>query len=147
MNEGRVLQIGTPAELFDTPEHTFVGYFIGSPGMNLMPAEVDGRTASVERRAVPLAAAYPAMRGGGVQLGIRPEFATLAAAGCGLPVRVRRVEDLGRRRLARVELEGLPLVATMPPGMSVAGDEAGLRLDPAHLHVFEDGRRVQAIAA
>jgi glycerol transport system ATP-binding protein len=147
MNEGRVLQIGTPAELFDTPEHTFVGYFIGSPGMNLMPAEVDGRTASVERRAVPLAAAYPAMRGGEVQLGIRPEFATLAAAGCGLPVRVRRVEDLGRRRLARVELEGLPLVATMPPGMSVAGDEAGLRLDPAHLHVFDDGRRVQAIAA
>jgi len=42
MNDGRAVQIGTPAELFYRPEHTFVGYFIGSPGMNLMPAEVTG---------------------------------------------------------------------------------------------------------
>ena len=34
MNEGRAVQIGTPDDLFERPEHTFVGYFIGSPGMN-----------------------------------------------------------------------------------------------------------------
>ena len=38
MNEGKAVQIGTPAELFECPEHTFVGYFIGSPGMNFLPA-------------------------------------------------------------------------------------------------------------
>ena len=42
MHDGRVVQIGTPAELFDKPAHTFVGYFIGSPGMNILPAEVEG---------------------------------------------------------------------------------------------------------
>ena len=41
MYEGEIVQIGTPAELFEKPSHTFVGYFIGSPGMNLMPAEID----------------------------------------------------------------------------------------------------------
>ena len=100
MNEGRVLQIGTPAELFETPAHTFVGYFIGSPGMNLLPAAVQGRQAIVEGHVVGLEAAYPALSG--VEVGIRPEFATLAPAGSGVPVRVDRIEDLGRRRLARV---------------------------------------------
>ena len=39
MNEGKAVQIGTPDDLFARPEHTFVGYFIGSPGMNFLPAE------------------------------------------------------------------------------------------------------------
>ena len=142
MNEGRVLQVGTPAELFDTPEHTFVGYFIGSPGMNLLPADVRGRTASLAGHEVALAAAYGAMPG--VQLGIRPEFATVSAAGDagGLPVQVQRVEDLGRRRLARASFAGHPITATLPHGVSIAGSEACVRLDPAHCHVFADDRRV-----
>ena len=41
MYEGEVVQIGTPEDLFERPAHTFVGYFIGSPGMNVVP--VDGR--------------------------------------------------------------------------------------------------------
>ena len=83
MNEGRVLQVGTPAELFTRPEHTFVGYFIGSPGMNLLPAQVSGPTARVAGDyALELGAAYPALpTGAQVQLGIRPEFATLGAPG------------------------------------------------------------------
>ena len=40
MLEGQVVQIGTPEELFDKPGHTFVGHFIGSPGMNLLPCEI-----------------------------------------------------------------------------------------------------------
>ena len=38
MHDGRVVQSGTPAELFEKPAHTFVGYFIGSPGMNIVSA-------------------------------------------------------------------------------------------------------------
>ena len=49
MHDGRVVQSGTPAELFDKPAHTFVGYFIGSPGMNIVPAEVQ-RPRGADRR-------------------------------------------------------------------------------------------------
>src|ERR1700710_1972520 len=42
MKDGRVLQIAPPAELFELPEHTFVGYFIGSPGMNFFAAGGEG---------------------------------------------------------------------------------------------------------
>ena len=48
MHDGRVVQSGTPAELFDKPVHTFVGYFIGSPGMNIIPAQVGGHTARID---------------------------------------------------------------------------------------------------
>ena len=146
MNEGRVLQIGTPAELFEAPAHTFVGYFIGSPGMNLLPASVDGRLARVDGHPVPLAAAYPPLPDAGVQIGIRPDFATLSASD-GLPVQVQRVDDLGRRRLARVSLGPHRMVVTMPPDLSLSGSEAFVRLDPASLHVFADDLRVTGAAA
>ncbi len=146
MNEGRVLQIGTPAELFEAPAHTFVGYFIGSPGMNLLPAQVHGREAAVDRHLVPLGASYPAVSHQRVQIGIRPEFATLSRTG-GLPVQVQRIEDLGRRRLARVTLGAHPLVVTVPAGLSVNGNEAFVQMDPASLHVFADDRRVPGVAA
>ena len=41
MHDGRVVQMGKPQELFETPAHTFVGYFIGSPGMNLLDARIE----------------------------------------------------------------------------------------------------------
>src|SRR5262244_267679 len=55
MHDGAVVQMGSPAELFERPAHTFVGYFIGSPGMNLMHAEVNGNTARLGSTVVKLA--------------------------------------------------------------------------------------------
>ena len=144
MNDGRAVQIGTPAELFERPEHTFVGYFIGSPGMNLLGGEISGAEARVDGHVVPLGAAYPALRQGqAVKLGIRPDYATLTADG-GLPVTVTRIDDLGRKCLAHASLGGgQSVVATVPRGMGVETGPARLRLDPAKLHVYVDERRVE----
>ncbi len=146
MKDGRALQIGTPAELFDTPEHAFVGYFIGSPGMNFLPARVEGRMAVTGANEVPLARFYADVPAGDVKLGIRPEHVSLVAAG-GLPVRIRRVDDLGRVRLAHVSLGGHDLVATLPPETPLHGDEAHILLDPERTHVYVDDVRVQGALA
>jgi glycerol transport system ATP-binding protein len=61
MFEGRIVQIGTPQQLFEDPAHVFVGHFIGSPGMNLLPCQIDGNAALVDGISIPLA---PAMRSG-----------------------------------------------------------------------------------
>ena len=45
MYEGEIVQIGSPQDLFENPEHSFVGYFIGSPGMNLLECTLDGNMA------------------------------------------------------------------------------------------------------
>src|SRR5436190_7310248 len=71
MYEGEIVQIGTPAELFSRPKHTFVGYFIGSPGMNVMPVTIDGRTARLGAQAIELPGAPAAGTQGTMELGIR----------------------------------------------------------------------------
>src|SRR5882757_6310897 len=72
MHDGAVVQTGTPEALFERPEHTFVGYFIGSPGMNLMSARVSGSRALVDGAELQLGAAYPEQpKDRRVQIGVR----------------------------------------------------------------------------
>ena len=64
-----------------------------------------------------------------------------------MPVRVRRVDDLGRVRIAKVELSGLPMAATVPETLNVVGEDASLMFDPAMVHVYANGSLVEGEAA
>ena len=142
------MQIGTPEELFERPAHTFVGYFIGSPGMNVLPAEVEGRQARIAGHALGLDKSYGALPAGArIEIGIRPEFVAVAAPAPGLlAAEVERIDDLGRSRIARLRVGNLKLAARMPKGLSIAGSAAGLVFDPAQIHVYADSRRVEGTA-
>lgn len=140
MHEGRVVQMGTPEDLFERPEHTFVGYFIGSPGMNLIDARIEGTRAHLGGAAVELGHAYRPMAGR-TQIGIRPEYVTLTD-GPGLPVTVRRVEDVGRHRIVRAELDGQPLNVIVEEGEALPGDATHVRFAPAKVNVYADDWRV-----
>ncbi len=141
MLEGRVLQVGTPQELFDRPAHTFVGTFIGSPGMNLLPCTVGGSTARVEDTPVPLGADYGSPPGA-LELGIRPEHIRLAAgAAGGLPVTVRKVDDLGREQIVHARLGSRDLAIILREGEAVPDNPVAL-FDTDYLHLYADGVRV-----
>ena len=140
MSEGRVVQLGTPQELFETPAHTFVGYFIGSPGMNLLEATVNGNTAMVDGVSVPLGAAYGPTTGR-TQIGIRPEFVSLSRSG-GLPFALRRVEDVGRHRILRGEVASAAFNIIAPEGTPVAPDEVFVTFDPTKISVYANDWRV-----
>ncbi|MBM6579543.1 ABC transporter ATP-binding protein [Microvirga sp. BT689] len=143
MHDGAVVQTGTPDELFERPAHTFVGHFIGSPGMNILPCRVEGAMAIVGTTMIPLHRAYRTLSGGErIELGIRPEFALLQPKGAGLPVQIRRIDDIGRARIARVEMSGRPLAASVPNDISIEGNEASLVLDPNHVHIYANGHLV-----
>jgi glycerol transport system ATP-binding protein len=144
MYEGAVVQIGTPADLFERPAHTFVGYFIGSPGMNVLPAELRGDRAVVGGgHEIRLDRSYPDLAARSVEVGIRPEFVRISTDGAGVPVKVQRVDDIGRIKVARVRLDGLRLNALASGDAHFDGDEARLIFDPAHIHVYADGHRVE----
>jgi len=147
MHDGAVVQMGSPAELFEKPAHTFVGYFIGSPGINLIKAEVEGTRAMIGGRTIELLRAYRGLPKTGVEIGIRPEFATLTAPGVGQAVKVTRIDDLGARRIARIEFAGTPIIATAPEGLTLAGSEAGVSFDRQQIHVYANGARVEGEAA
>jgi len=139
MNEGQVLQSGTPVELFERPRHTFVGHFIGSPGMNVLPATFEGgvaRFAGQPIGVIPPGAAPPA--GARLELGVRPEFVHLA--GEGVPVRVVKVSDAGRHRVVETRHEGGTLIRLLlDEGRPVPEGAAFLRFDPAYTQLFADG--------
>ncbi len=140
MYDGRVVQMGTPKELFETPAHTFVGYFIGSPGMNLFDARIDGSVAHIQGVPVALGAAYGAPAGR-TQIGVRPEHVALTR-GEGVPVTVRRVEDVGRQRIVRAQAAGAEVNIVLPEGMPVPADATHITFAPERINVYADDWRV-----
>jgi glycerol transport system ATP-binding protein len=143
MYDGAVVQMGTPEELFERPAHTFVGHFIGSPGMNILSAEVEGAMARVDGHGIQLRRVYPVFpKGQRTEIGVRPEFVQLRPKGFGLPVQVRRIDDTGRARIARVELAGQSLAASVADVVSIEGNEASLAFNLEQLHVYADGHLV-----
>ena len=145
MYDGRVVQIGTPEELFERPEHTFVGYFIGSPGMNLIPATVEGTTARIEGAEIPLGRGYKDLSGK-VEIGVRPEFVRLSRAE-GLPVTVRRIEDVGRHKIIRAEFFGREINIIAREEDTVSADMNRVTFDAGHINVYADDWRVAGEAA
>ena len=142
MHDGDVVQIGTPEELFERPAHTFVGHFIGSPGMNVLPCRIEGAAAYVGQQAILLKGA-PTLPAGAkkIELGVRPEFVTLAGRGAGLPVKIEKINDLGRIRLAKVSFEGHAMVATLTGEAPPEGD-ACIAIETSRIHIYVDGHRV-----
>ncbi|MCH1493515.1 MAG: ABC transporter ATP-binding protein [Luminiphilus sp.] len=140
LHEGRIVQIGTPEDLFEQPEHTFVGHFIGSPGMNLLDASIHGDLAMLGERAVPLASAYGTVAGR-TQIGIRPEHIRVMADG-GLPAEIRAVENVGHRRIVRAHLDGHSLNIVLPPGEPLGTGTLHLQFPPDKINVYADEWRV-----
>ncbi|MBT8152985.1 ABC transporter ATP-binding protein [Epibacterium ulvae] len=136
MYDGRVVQIGTPEELFNKPQHTFVGYFIGSPGMNVVPASVTGTVATVHGAQVQLDRAFQSLDGK-VEIGVRPEFVTLTQ-GDGLPVNVRRVEDVGRHKIVRVDLFGTEMNIVAAEGTEISADMNRVTFAPGRVNVYQN---------
>jgi glycerol transport system ATP-binding protein len=141
MYDGEVVQIGTPAELFERPRHTFVGYFIGSPGMNVMPAEVQGNEARVAGQSILLPGSYGPTKGR-TEVGVRPEFIRLADDPNGVPVEIRAVEDVGRYRIVRTRFGATDLNVVLKEGIPIPASPRAV-FDPAHVNVYVDSHLVE----
>jgi len=143
MYEGEVVQIGTPEELFERPDHTFVGYFIGSPGMNILPCQVDDHHAIVAGHRVPLGDRYQVKDGARSELGVRPEFVRFAEAQeQGLPVTIDAIDDVGRHRIAKVRLAEHPLNIIVPEGQALSADNHQIVFDAERCGIYVDDHRV-----
>ncbi|MGJ7497439.1 ABC transporter ATP-binding protein [Variovorax sp. RT4R15] len=98
MTRGKAVQVGSAEALFERPAHTFVGHFIGSPGMNFMAAQSHAGSLEVAGTQLRLARSLPE---GALKLGIRPEYVRLAAphsAGA-VPATVTLLQDVGTHQM------------------------------------------------
>ncbi|MBT5679756.1 MAG: ABC transporter ATP-binding protein [Marinovum sp.] len=141
MEDGQIVQIGTPVELFERPTHTFVGHFIGSPGMNILPCTVQNGQALFDGHPVvlegPIVAGPAEQSGGLTQIGIRPEFITFGETG--VPATVRKVADIGRHSVVDT-LVGEFIIKVIVEGAAPAqGSAVHLRFDPSKTRLYRDG--------
>lgn len=147
MYEGELVQIGTPQALFENPTHKFVGYFIGSPGMNFLSCTVDGRHALVDGVNIPLdeATAEKGRKADGkLELGIRPMFLEMHAKPTtdGIKTKVQAMEDQGCFKILTVALNGHMLRARLPEGQPVPSEEAWIRFPKKRTKLFSDERLI-----
>lgn len=144
MYGGQIVQFGTPRELFERPNHAFVGYFIGSPGMNLI--EVKRSTSGVkfnsthvelEPEMVKLLAKMPSNN---VKIGIRPEFIHVwdepnnDAFCCDL----LHVEDLGTYKILNLKLDGIELKVRLDEDRQIPKGKIYVSFPEQWLKVYVD---------
>ena len=146
MNAGRAEQIGTPREIYDRPQTTFVAGFIGSPPMNLIAGRLsaDGAELQAEGEAVRLPAPVASLAGREVLLGVRPE--QLRAGGGQLRVGVEMAEALGADHLVHCSLGTQPLVLRTAEDLApAAGGSITLGFDAGAVHWFDPAttRRIE----
>ena len=126
MTRGRAVQVGSASDLFERPQHTFVGHVIGSPGMNFLPAAVT-----------------PGAPAGATLLGVRPEYVTLAAphAEGAVPATLTQAQDIGTYWLLTATLADGSVVRLRLTGQQAVptvGDAVWLGVRSSHTCYYKD---------
>jgi glycerol transport system ATP-binding protein len=141
MTRGRAVQVGSAADLFERPSHTFVGHFIGSPGMNFMSgyADADGFHLAGTCLALPPGRTLPP---GEIKLGIRPEYVSLVPPGTegALPMTVAKVLDVGTHVMLSANGNGHPLKARLSSDMAqlATGEQVWLKVMGDHTCFYKN---------
>ena len=132
--EGRIVQAGPPRDIYARPASAVVAGFIGSPPMNLLPAEL--RNGVLHVAGAELRPERALGRDGAVTIGVRP--AALRIAATGLPARVYLVEDLGDTTIVDLDVAGqvIKLRTDQRPNVR-EGDQVHVAMPADALHVFE----------
>ena len=141
MTRGRAVQTGSAADLFERPSHTFVGHFIGSPGMNFLPGicTVAGFHTAGSLVALP---AGRTLTSGEFKLGVRPEYVSLAAANAegALPMTVTQVQDVGTHVIVSAAREGHTVKARLATNNThlAVGDSVWLQVMGEHTCFYQN---------
>ncbi len=133
MTRGKAVQVGSAEALFERPAHTFVGHFIGSPGMNFLPAQSVGGSLEVAGTRLSTTRTLP---DGALKLGIRPEYVALAEPGApgALAAAVVRLQDVGTHQMLSARIGDTVLKARLHSDaqVPVTGEPVWLKVVDAH---------------
>ena len=142
MHEGEIVQTGTPVELFEKPKHTFVGYFIGSPGMNILPCKiengepiVDGIKISIDNKI------KKKSNFSKTEVGVRPEFVSFSKNG--IPVKILKVSNTGRHKIIDTECKSGKVKVLSHSSKEIPSGSAFLSFDKKYTYTYGDSRIIE----
>jgi glycerol transport system ATP-binding protein len=137
MHDGTVVQIGSPVELFERPQHTFVGHFIGSPGMNVLPCEISDGQAVFGGVVLRTSSSLQSLDSKTLEIGVRPEFVRFDDNG--FAVELVKIDDLGRYRIVELRREGYSIKMIADEDDPIPSENPRVSFDPDHTRVYADG--------
>lgn len=148
LKDGRVVQTGSPGQLHAEPESPFVGYFIGSPGMNLLNCSLKQDGLDFGEFFLPVSEKVKSAlgsRGPEFVFGIRPEFieASNESKDSWVPWKTTLVENVGNYQILTLAANGLEIKSRAPEHMSVSvGDRIWVQFPEDKIKIFRNEKRV-----
>ena len=145
MSEGEVVQAGTPKELFERPNTTFVGYFIGSPAMNLFETEASSNdSVKINNTIIKTNTNLSNLKDKKIKLGIRSEFIKIAKNQSEnlLNVDVEKVEDLGNYKLLTAKMGNLTIKSKINRETEIPSSDVKLYIPAEKCCVYEEEKLI-----
>ena len=137
MHDGQIVQTGTPVELFEKPKHTFVGHFIGSPGMNILSCQINNGSVAINGTKIETSnSKIGTSNFSKIELGIRPEFISFDKNG--LPVKILNVSNTGKNKIIETESDGGKIKLIIKAGEKVPEGSAFLTFKKDYTYVYGD---------
>ncbi len=145
LNEGRIVQVGTPHDIYDRPATTFVAQLVGTPRINLLEASRTNGTIHVIDSPITLPAGAVAASDALV-LGVRPEDIQPHHDGP-FTGQITLIEPLGVETLLYIKAGAQTLVSTVPGTTELhRGDDVRFTIARERLHFFHpSGERIEAV--
>ena len=136
MHEGQIVQTGTPVELFEKPKHTFVGHFIGSPGMNIIPCKLNNGIAVIDGIKIETGSLIKKNGFTKTEIGIRPEFVSFSKDG--IPVKILKVNNTGRHKIIDTECKSGKIKVLSHSSQDIPSGSAHLSFDKKFTYAYGD---------
>ncbi|MDC1267817.1 ABC transporter ATP-binding protein [Amylibacter sp.] len=141
MDDGEIVQVGSPAELFDRPRTTFVGYFIGAPAMNLFECDViDANSIKFGDAKITTETDLKSVNGENIKLGIRAEYVQLmkSTAKNTVQAKVESVDDWGNHKLISANFEGNIIKVKVKREVEVPAENVYLKFPTNNCCIYEN---------
>ena len=150
MMDGELIQVGTPDEIYNRPDDIRVAEFIGSPKINILPAEQDNGHGRIKLLGEEIGL-HADKSAGVAAVGVRPEACTITEPGLGVfSGEVSHVENFGSELFVQLKVSGLDdiLVVKTEPASTrhiAIGNQLGIDFDVQRMLAFDQQGKAKAV--
>jgi len=136
MQDGDIVQLGTPVDLFEKPNHLFVGHFIGSPGINILPCQIKNNSAYFLDFEVKKNLNSKFNNLNNIKIGIRPEFIKFDTEG--LPVEIATVKNIGKNKIVDVVYKNLNIKLVLSDHENVPEKKGKIKFNEKFTYLYSN---------
>jgi len=136
MQDGDIVQLGTPVDLFEKPNHLFVGHFIGSPGINILPCQIKNNSAFFLDFEIKKNLNSKFNNLNNLKIGIRPEFIKFDTEG--LPVEIATVKNIGKNKIVDVVYKNLNIKLVLSDHENVPEKKGKIKFNEKFTYLYSN---------